>query len=290
MRAKTAWASVVAISILGLVPSAVGASEPRERVAVELDRTEHHDQVPDDPQAFRPESTSGGSSAGSGYWMLDVSGEVYAFGEAWDFGGLGALNVPNCQEWVINILGYCEMAIDIEVAPPTQDFSEGEGYWVLSTTGQVMPRGGNAPNHGNFETWRNDPWMSMTSTADGRGLWGFSYQGCVETLGNAPFHGDMCDVRLNAPVVGSAVTPSGGGYYMVAQDGGIFSFGDAQFYGSMGAVRLNQPISGMVGSPTGRGYLMVAEDGGIFAFGDVPFHGSLGGSPPYWPVVSVTVR
>lgn len=35
---------------------------------------------------------------------------------------------------------------------------------------------------------------------------------------------------------------------------------------------------------------MLAEDGGIFAFGDVPFHGSPGGSPPYWPVVSVTVR
>ncbi|MGY6500527.1 MAG: hypothetical protein ACXIVQ_06535 [Acidimicrobiales bacterium] len=278
------------------------------------------------PQAAPPaDSFAPASTAGSGYWMIDLTGNVYPFGAAGYHGQPSSQHphYPDCSPQ--NGLDYCDIIIDIEGAPG------GGGYWALDTTGWIW-RYGSAANLGSFGTWRDDPWMSITATTSGNGMWGFSYQGCVETLGSAPFHGDMCGVRLNAPVIGSAVTPSGNGYYMVAADGGIFSFGDARFYGStgsmrlnqpvtdmvvsptgngywlvaldggvfafgdarfygsMGSVRLNKPISGMVASPTGGGYLMVAEDGGIFSFGDVPFHGSLGSNPPRYPVVAVAVR
>jgi hypothetical protein len=317
-RTRRLALGVTALVLLTAAPAMAGqeptASPTSDAKAAALEL------VPSTPQ---PEvSTAGGP--GTGYWMLDVDGQVYDFGAADHFGEPAAEYgpYPDCRDFLSGATDYCDMAISIAAHP------SGNGYWVLDTTGFIWNYGA-APELPARQAYADDPWMSVAPTASGNGLWAFSSLGCVDAIGDAQFHGDVCDQVLNAPVIGSAVTPTGNGYWLVAADGGIFSFGDARFYGSTGAIRLNQPVLGMaptptgngywlvaadggifafgdaaflgsmggtalnrpvvgiVPSPTGFGYLMVAEDGGIFAFGDVPFHGSLGGNPPPFPVVAV---
>ena len=270
---RTARVAVAIAVVWGLfAPTAVAADAPGDEK-----------QLPGAPPSIEPgsvdtpstESFSPAGQPGSGYWLADISGQVYGFGSAAHHGAPRDhwANYPNCA---VPGLGYCDLVIDIEPTPRAgPEATSGDGYWVLDTVGFIW-HFGDAPHLGEFQAYTGDPWMSITATAGGDGLWGFSATGCVETLGSAPFHGDLCDVPLNAHVVGSAVTPSGNGYYMVAADGGIFAFGDAAFYGSTGDMRLNQPVTDMVVSPSGRGYWLVALDGGIFAFGDAPFYGSMG--------------
>jgi type VII secretion-associated serine protease mycosin len=239
----------------------------------------------------------------SGYWMVDRTGHVYAFGAAHHHG-----NAPTST------------AVDLEPTP------SGKGYWVVDELGFVYTFG-DAPYVGGAGGLApGERVTSLSRTVSGRGYWLFTSRGRVFARGDASFFGDMSGVVLNGPVLDSIPTASGGGYYMVASDGGVFAFGDARFYGSMGGVALNapvmslvpdadgvgywlvaydggifafrapfrgsmggtvlnRPVSGMV--RFGNGYLMVGEDGGIFNFSDQPFLGSLGASPPPDPVVSV---
>ncbi|MGH3115858.1 MAG: hypothetical protein ACRDQ2_01840 [Gaiellales bacterium] len=246
--------------------------------------------------------------ARSGYWMVDATGHVYAFG------GASYRGAPTGM--------LSSTVADIEATPTS------EGYWVIDSGGHVYAFG-DAPYLGNADPARLLPEEKVTSlsaTPSGRGYWIFTTKGRALAFGDAPRLGGLAGVPLKGPVIDSKSTPSGRGYYMVASDGGVFAFGDAEFHGSMGAVtlnapvlalvpdhdghgywllasdggvfafeapfrgslgatRLNRPATGMVGS--GNGYLIVAEDGGVFNFSDRPFHGSLGTNPPPDPVVAV---
>jgi hypothetical protein len=243
--------------------------------------------------------------AGSGYWMLDSAGHVYAFGAAGSFGEPAVTG-----------------SVDIEPAP------DGRGYWVLGSGGGISSFGSAAGFGSGAPLAGDERYVSMSATPTGNGYWLFTNRGRVVARGAAAFLGDMSGTPLNGSILDSVATPSGRGYWMVASDGGIFSFGDARFFGSMGGTPLNQPVVSMAPDPDGvgywlvagdggifafdapfygsmggkplnkqisaivggaRGYLMVARDGGIFAFGDTQFHGSLGANPPPAPVVSVGV-
>ena len=252
------------------------------------------------PPVIRPQGRTG-------YWMVDSSGGVHAFGDA---ARLGSAPVGGGR------------AVDLEPTPSRA------GYWVVDAAGRVYPFG-DAPLLGSASgLGGGEEVTSLSATPSGRGYWLFTTVGRVIAFGDAPVLGDMSTVRLNGPVLDSVPTPTGRGYYMVAADGGVFSFGDARFAGSMGAsrlnarveslvpapngsgywlvasdggvfafgapflgsmgsVRLNRPVTGMVSSATGLGYLMVAEDGGIFAFGDASFRGSLAATPVAAPITAV---
>jgi hypothetical protein len=245
----------------------------------------------------------------SGYWMVDETGVVHAFGQAYDWGDTGGT--------------AGEPIVDLEPVPL------GDGYWLVDAAGGVQGFGPEAFEAGEVPAGTLRPGERVTSlaaTPDASGYWIFTTLGRVLPFGDAPFLGDMSSAALNGPVLDSIVTPSGLGYYMVGSDGGIFAFGDARFFGSMGGTRinapvqalvpdpdgtgywlvatdggvfafeapfrgsmggvaLNRPVTGMV--PLGDGYLMVGEDGGVFSFSDRPFHGSLGDDPPAHPIVSV---
>ncbi|HET6966332.1 MAG TPA: hypothetical protein VFH58_16285 [Acidimicrobiales bacterium] len=162
-----------------------------------------------------------------------------------------------------------------------------QGYWLMTTSGQVLGYGGVAAESSPAINQLARPMVCMSSTADGGGYWTVASDGGVFSFGDASFHGSLGGLHLNQPVVGMAPTPSGAGYWLVASDGGIFAFGDARFHGSLGGVRLNQPVVGMAPTPSGAGYWLVASDGGIFAFGDARFHGSLGGVRLTQPVVGM---
>jgi hypothetical protein len=204
-----------------------------------------------------------------GYWVVDESGRVAAFGAASFHGDVGGtlLNAP--------IIGITATA-------------DGGGYWLLGSDGGVFSFG-DARFFGSMGGHRlNAPVVGIGVDPVGRGYWEFARDGGVFTFsapGSAlPFYGSTGDLVLNQPVDGILVAPDGSGYTLVAGDGGVFNF-DTSFDGSLGGQRLNAPIVGVAGDANG-GYTLVASDGGIFTF-DAPFYGSLGGAPPASPVVAV---
>ena len=162
-----------------------------------------------------------------------------------------------------------------------------QGYWLMTTDGQVLGYGSAAPGAAGPLDPLAKPTVCMSSTSDGRGYWRLGSDGGVFASGDAGFYGSTGGMQLNEPVVGMAPTPTGHGYWLVASDGGIFAFGDAGFYGSTGGTPLNRPVVGMASTPSGHGYWLAASDGGIFAFGDAGFYGSTGAVPLAQPVVGM---
>jgi hypothetical protein len=202
------------------------------------------------------------TSSGPGYTMLGGDGTVYAFGSARSIG---------------NASGS---------ASAIAARSNGRGYWITDTAGNVN-HFGTAADHGGHPPLRADEWVSaISATPSGNGYWLFTIRGRAYAYGDAKLFGDLSAKRLNGPIVGSVATPSGRGYYMVASDGGVFGFGDARFHGSMGNTRLNRPIVGLASTPNSRGYWLIAADGGVFAF-NAPFRGSMGGRPLVQPARAV---
>jgi uncharacterized delta-60 repeat protein len=242
-----------------------------------------------------------------GYWMLDGSGRVYAFGDAAYLG----------DPYPTIAAGAAFGVTAVDLVPTTT----GDGYWVLDNVGRVFAFG-DAVHRGNVSA--GDGRRTIALAASGDGYIGFgpdlasvtcTSTGCTTTLPSfvlnqpvvdaapasgtgtyaaaadggvfalgAPFHGSMGGIPLNQPVTGIAVDPDGTGYWLVAADGGIFAFA-APFLGSLGHLALNQPVTDM--TAWGDGYLLVGADGGVFVFGSQPFVGSLGNTPPTSPVIAI---
>jgi uncharacterized protein YkwD len=200
-------------------------------------------------------------SGESGYWMVDASGRVYAFG-------------------AVRSSGDAPAGSRISGLAPTP---RGRGYWLLDASGRVLPCG-DATAYGGATMASGERAGAIAALPSGEGYWIFTDRGRVLARGAARHHGDMARTRLNGAVVAAAPTPDGRGYYLIGSDGGVFSFGTARFHGSMGATRLNSPVVGIAPDPDGVGYWLVAADGGIFAF-RAPFRGSMGGRHLNRPVV-----
>ncbi|MEO1064709.1 MAG: VCBS repeat-containing protein [Actinomycetota bacterium] len=215
------------------------------------------DGLPVGDRCIEPTATNAPRRAPDGYWLLDRSGEVYAFGEATDLGD------------AVGDLGGSS-AVDLETT------ADGRGYYVLDGRGCVHTFG-SATFHGHADGVGGGRPVSISAVPGGYFV--FTDRGGVEAFGRARARGNLLDLRLNGPVLGSVVTPSGDGYFMVASDGGIFAFGDAEFAGSMGGRPLNEPVVDLVPDPDGEGYWLVAADGGVFAF-DAGFRGSVPGELP----------
>jgi hypothetical protein len=208
---------------------------------------------------------AGAQTAGSG--VAPGPDSVVGFG--------GAASVAGS---VANIPGP---VVGIAAAP------DGNGYWAVSSAGQVTGEG-SATGYGSISGLSlNAPVLGMAATPSGGGYWLAAADGGIFSYGNAAFHGSTGGMRLNQPVVSMAASHDGGGYWLAAADGGIFSFGDAGFFGSTGSIHLNQPIVGMAPTPDGNGYWLVARDGGIFAFGDAGFFGSTGSIHLNQPIVGM---
>ena len=191
---------------------------------------------------------------GSGYYEVDRSGDVAAFGAAVCYGGMTGtpLNRP--------IVG---MAVD----PATG------GYWLVASDGGVFSS--NAPFEGSTGGLRlNQPIVGMGATPDGSGYWLVASDGGVFSF-NATFYGGTGLMKLNRPIVGMAVDRTTGGYWLVASDGGVFNF-NAPFDGATGGMKLNQPIVGIDATSDGSGYRLVAADGGVFTGFNTPFYGGTG--------------
>jgi hypothetical protein len=246
-----------------------------------------------------------------GYWMVGRDGALYAFGAAAPAppvsgtpvaiagaptGGLwillddGRVEVRGGAAWYGNV--PLASLVAGERVSSIAGLPGGDGYWVFTTRGRVLPFGA-AWFYGDMShVALNGPVIASAATASGRGYYLVGSDGGVFAFGDAAFHGSTGAMRLNQPVVGIAPTLDGSGYWLVAADGGIFAFG-APFRGSVPGVlapgaRLNRPVIGALAY--GDGYALVASDGGAFVFSSAPFLGSLGGNPPQHPVLGIAVR
>ena len=200
---------------------------------------------------------------GTGYYEVDRSGDVAAFGAAACYGSLTGttLNQP--------IVG---MAVDRATG----------GYWLVGADGGVFAF--NAPFDGSAATLHlNAPVVGISATADGSGYRLVASDGGVFSY-DATFYGSGGWTHLNQPIVGMGVDRMTGGYWLVAADGGVFSY-NAPFFGSAGDQRLNSPVVGIAPTSDGSGYRLVASDGGVFSYG-APFDGSAGDIHLNEPVVA----
>jgi hypothetical protein len=206
-----------------------------------------------------PEGTPSAASA-HGYWLLDRSGRVHAFGGAEHHGDLG----------------------DVESAEPLfaaaiESTATGEGYWIVDTSGGVHPYGDAASLGDMVGVELDGPVRRIEAHPGGAGYWLVASDGGVFTFGSAAFHGSTGGIDLVAPVISMTATTTGSGYWLVAADGGVFTFGDAAFHGSTGGMDLAAPVIDMTVHPNGDAYWLYAADGGVFTFGRAGFHGSAPG-------------
>jgi hypothetical protein len=201
---------------------------------------------------------------GTGYYEVDASGDVAAFGAATCYGSLtgSPINQP--------IVG---MAVDRNTG----------GYWLVASDGGVFAF--NAPFFGSTgDLTLNKPIVGMTATLNGNGYYLVASDGGVFAYGAAKFQGSTGNLTLNKPVVGMGLDRDTGGYWLVASDGGVFSYG-APFYGSTGAITLNKPVVDIAPVSDGSGYRLIASDGGVFSY-NAPFYGSAGSLTLNKPVIA----
>jgi hypothetical protein len=188
-------------------------------------------------------------TTGTGYWLAQSDGGVFAIGSSRFFGAAARLQLTR-------------PVVGIAATP------SGRGYWLVASDGGVFAFG-DARFVGSTGGLRlAAPVVGIAATPSGRGYWLVASDGGVFGFGDARFFGSAAGLRLTRPVVGIAAMPSGRGYWLVASDGGVFSFGDARFAGSPAAHGSVTSVVGMAPTPSGRGYWLAMSTGAVFAYGD----------------------
>ncbi|HWE57212.1 MAG TPA: fibronectin type III domain-containing protein [Acidimicrobiales bacterium] len=213
-----------------------------------------------------------------------TDGDRYTFVVAgYNQAGLGPVSAPTSAV-MPELAGHvgCTATLPAGTVVGMAETSDGNGYWIASSTGTVAACG-DAPFFGNGPSGV----AAITSAPVGNGYWLVTKSGAIRAYGSAINHGGLAaTTRLAKPIVAMAADPATGGYWLLGGDGGVFSF-DAPFYGSTGSIRLTAPAIGIEATPDGRGYRFVASDGGIFDFGTAPFYGSTGGVRLAQPIVGM---
>lgn len=210
-------------------------------------------------------------ASGRGYYLLDSSGVVHAYGDAPAFGDVRNLSSPPVS---------------------MQTTASGDGYWIVTADGRVHSFGG-AMHHGDvpsdFPALKLDgPVRRIEPHPAGGGYWLMAEDGGIFTFGpSIAFYGSVpgvlpAGVVPTGEIISITSTVGGDGYFMIGEDGGVFAFGKAKFLGSIydhlpPGGQLDQPIIALAVHPNGGGYWLYARDGGIFSFGNVRFYGSVPG-------------
>lgn len=183
----------------------------------------------------------------SGYWVFTSRGNVYAFGDARYFGGVGHLT----------------LSASVIAAVPT---TTGLGYFMLGADGGIFAFGdavyrGSLPELG---VTPNSPVVSMSATSGGYLL--VAEDGGTFAFGNAGFHGSLPGMGIApaSPIID--VVPGTAGYLMLGTDGGIFNFGQSGFHGALVGFTSSPGISVAVKADL-SGYVILTADAIVWPFG-----------------------
>jgi|TARA_B110000438_G_scaffold226431_1_gene220635 hypothetical protein len=212
-----------------------------------------------------------GDSVGAleGYWLLEETGRVHAFGDAEVFGDV--------------VLAKGRKAVDIEAS------KSGFGYWILDDGGTFHKFGdaGLIPSADlsslktkyDFGISPSGPEKIVSSipTSSGQGAYVFTSIGRVIRTGDAVALTDSAGredllwiEQLNAPIVDARITADRSGYWLLAEDGGIFTFGNAGFVGAVPekprADWIDEKIVSFAPDKDGEGYVVVAASGKAWFF------------------------
>lgn len=240
-----------------------------------------------------------GHPDGRGYWVLDITGKVYAYGSAGHFGEV-QVPWPGTDKWGEDGLQAWDIA-------PTHT---GNGYWVIYGNGVIHGFGDATPtyvqlpvtNVGIFMNTVMNPRYLFQRNGNGvcghphaMGLWATTGSGEVYAFGaakhlgqlqNRVYNSGMGDsFRLNGSEFTKSIecTTSGNGYWISFGSGHIAAFGDAVNQGK-GYIYDNMPnldidlktiqdgemwgffralIWSIARDPDGTGFWVLAADGTV---------------------------
>lgn len=194
--------------------------------------------------------------AGDGYWALDRSGLVTAFG--------GRPHVGDAS-------GKGE-AVDIAST------KSGNGYWILMSNGGIYPFGDAGYASSPKRAGIGGTALRIAGRPQSDGYWVLMGDGTVHAFGAAPKFGAPSG---SGRAVDVATTPSGQGYWVLTDAGVVSPFGDATDKGDLKRSSITwskKKATHLVPTPSGNGYTIVNSEGSMLAFGDAPLFASFGGS------------
>lgn len=196
---------------------------------------------------------------GAGYWCVDESGRVFAFGD--------------CREHTKTGGGahdaYAVTIISTE---------SGEGYWVLLENGRVQSYG-DADHFGDAANQATD-FIDMARTPSGDGYWLVRRDGTVHEFGDATNHGDMPylpGLRDPASYTATGIEshPSTDGYWICNGKGQVRGFGSLSSLGSVSSgLTGNEWVRGFKRNAAGDGYWLLGGSGRVWSFGAASHHGN----------------
>jgi len=190
----------------------------------------------------------------NGYWLLDASGQIYAYGNAPYLGG----GAP----------GHTGDIIALAATP------DGQGYAMLSAAGQVYAYG-DAGYYGGSPGGSSGEFVDMEMTPSGHGYWLLTSAGQIYAYGDATYYGGS-PTGFSKAIVAMSPTPDGRGYVMVSKTGQVYAYGDAQYKGGSPA-GIAGDIADISYTP-GAGYVLISTTGQHYAYGDAPFLGNPNGA------------
>ena len=162
----------------------------------------------DPPSIIIDVAEGDGTPGHKGYWMVNLAGEVYTFGNASYHG-----NAP--VSTFATAIAKCETG----------------GYWIVDIDGNVFALGG-APYLGNASS--SNVIVDIEGTSTGNGYWIVSETGEIYAFGDAGYFGGANTLGpLNDPISSMARNFDDNGYWLVGEDGGVFAYGSAHFWGSL---------------------------------------------------------
>lgn len=206
--------------------------------------------------------------SGNGYYTMDDTGVVSAFGDAVHHGDLTTIHV---------VAGGQTPAIDMAVTP------DGGGYWIIRNNGPVYPFG-NASNYVVNVPPSTPDALLVSCEGDGHGgLWIMDTAGAVHAYG-ATNYGSYSPA-LN-PIQGQAVevaislrrNVAGDGYWILTNEGRVQAKGAAPNLGGLTSPTTvtfdwREAMWELIRNPTAdTGYLILQGDGSIYPIGQVDFY------------------
>jgi hypothetical protein len=299
-----AWLIALAAGALALVPGASTAGATTTKAVATRVSTKH------DASSPRPPAVPGfhgvdleGTPSGQGYWIVNSSGCVTAYGDAvkyndmcgqslqgpvvgmtvtpsghgyWLFASDGGIFAFGDAPFIDNALRFHPNGGIVGMAAT----HTGNGYWLLGGDGGIFAFGdagffGNIIDRGRMDA------AGIVAAPNDQGYWILVHDGGIFSKpdGVLPFYGNACCDGRNWVAI--AATHSGHGYWLEASDGTIKNLGDAGQFGNMGGHPLNEPMIALSATPTDKGYWQFATDAGLFAWGDAAWWGAP--NPPTGP-------
>ncbi len=165
---------------------------------------------------------------GQGFWILDIAGGVFSFGDAGYFG-----SIPGLGE------GVSTAPIVGMASTPTA-----LGYWILDAAGGVYAFG-DAGFHGSVPALRLDeapaPAVDIAASPTGEGYAVLERDGTIRGFGDAAFPGAL---RVGYGVTARAFAAVGapGSYVVVDGRGFVHPLGVAPMFGSAAGLQLQAPV------------------------------------------------